>query len=97
MYFKSALLLIISALALIVAAGDCTTYIMALKAPATDKVVKQCRADVESIGGEVTYEIKTGLRALIVCLPNDQVSTFDNKDYIDFIEKDQEVHIMNDK
>lgn len=63
---------------------------MAIKEPADDAKIKQARADVESCGGKVNYEVKYGLKALIVSIPDAQVSTFDAKDYIDFMEKDQE-------
>ncbi|KAI9490289.1 hypothetical protein BDB00DRAFT_875484 [Zychaea mexicana] len=73
-----------------------TDYIMALKEPVSDATIKQAKADVESAGGEVTYEIKTGLHALICSLPNERITTFDNKNYVDFMEQDQEVHIMQE-
>lgn len=63
---------------------------MAIKPPADDAKFSQAKADVEAAGGKVIHEIKTGFKALIISLPNHQVWTFDNKDYIDFMEQDQE-------
>ncbi|KAI9247470.1 hypothetical protein BDA99DRAFT_525988 [Phascolomyces articulosus] len=71
-----------------------TDYILALKEPVTDATIQQARNDIEAIGGEVTNEIKAGLHALICSLPNNQITAMDNKDYVDFMEQDQEVHIM---
>lgn len=67
-----------------------TDYIMALKKPVEDGVIEQAKSDVEAVGGKVVYEIKIGFQALIVSLPNDQYTTFENKDYVDFIEQDQQ-------
>ncbi|CDH60193.1 predicted protein [Lichtheimia corymbifera JMRC:FSU:9682] len=70
-----------------------TDYIMALKKSVDDAVIEQAKADVEAVNGKVIYEIKIGFQALIISLPNDQYTTFENKDYVDFIEEDQQVHI----
>ncbi|KAG0165156.1 hypothetical protein DFQ30_008899 [Apophysomyces sp. BC1015] len=67
-------------------------YIMALSKPATAAKFKQAREDVENVGGKVTYEITAGLKALTISLPEGLVQTFDNKDYVDFIEEDKAVH-----
>lgn len=67
-----------------------TDYIMALKKPVDDAVIEQAKADVEAVNGKVIYEIKYGFQALIISLPNDQYTTFENKDYVDFIEEDQQ-------
>ncbi|KAL1934783.1 hypothetical protein VTP01DRAFT_6965 [Rhizomucor pusillus] len=86
------LVALLFAVAAMAAESGYTDYIMAIKEPADDAKIKQARADVESCGGKVNYEVKYGLKALIVSIPDAQVSTFDAKDYIDFMEKDQEVH-----
>ncbi|KAI9319463.1 hypothetical protein BX666DRAFT_1926278 [Dichotomocladium elegans] len=68
-------------------------YIMVLKEPVTEDKIATAKADVESDGGEVLSVIRYGLKALIISLPTDSVSTFKHKDYVDFMEQDSEVHI----
>lgn len=63
---------------------------MALKKSVDDAVIEQAKADVDAVNGKVIYEIKIGFQALIISLPNDQYTTFENKDYVDFIEEDQQ-------
>ena len=63
---------------------------MALKKPVTEATIEQATKDIEASGGEVTHVIRTGFQAIICSLPNDQFSVMDKKDYVDFIEKDQE-------
>ncbi|ORX54455.1 hypothetical protein DM01DRAFT_1035720 [Hesseltinella vesiculosa] len=75
-----------------VAVAD-NTYIVALKKNADTEDVAQAKTDIQSMGGKVLYQFKTGVKGFIVSLPEDQFNTLDEKDYIDFIEADQEVHI----
>ncbi|KAF7722754.1 hypothetical protein EC973_002708 [Apophysomyces ossiformis] len=72
-------------------------YIMALSEPATPEKFKQAREDVEKVGGKVTYEITIGLKALTISLPEGLIQSFDNKDYVDFIEEDKIVHFYGNE
>ncbi|KAL7313180.1 hypothetical protein PS15m_006959 [Mucor circinelloides] len=76
----------------LIAAAD-INYIMALKAPVTDKTYKEARADVESNGGKVTYEFRAAFKAVLVSLPSEHVSTLSSKPYVEFMEEDKSVHI----
>lgn len=52
--------------------------------------MEQAKADVKSAGGEVLHQFKTGNRGFIVTLPDDQFQALEAKDYVDFVEADQE-------
>ncbi|CDS06958.1 hypothetical protein LRAMOSA09481 [Lichtheimia ramosa] len=64
------------------------------KCPDMSSEFKQAKSDVLKAGGQVTDELKYGLKGLIVRLPKDAVSAFEKKDYVDFMEKDSPVHIV---
>lgn len=64
-------------------------YIIALKSPVSDKTYKDARADVESAGGEVTYEFRAAFKAVLVSLPSEHVSTLNSKSYVEFMEEDK--------
>ncbi|KAI9021027.1 hypothetical protein CLU79DRAFT_754774 [Phycomyces nitens] len=92
-HFFTSLIVVLSLFAFVVSAEEgFTDYIVAFKKPVTDDKIKKARADVKAAGGKIIYEIKTGSRGLIVSLPDEHVSALDNKDYVDYMEKDQEVH-----
>ncbi|KAL0095107.1 hypothetical protein J3Q64DRAFT_1094290 [Phycomyces blakesleeanus] len=87
------LIVILSLFAFVVSAEEgFTDYIVAITKPVTDEKIKKARADVKAAGGKIIYEIKTGSRGLIVSLPDEHVSALDNKDYVEYMERDQEVH-----
>ncbi|KAI8093408.1 uncharacterized protein BX664DRAFT_106769 [Halteromyces radiatus] len=67
-----------------------STYIVALKKQVDTDQVDQAISDIKSVGGKILYEIKTGNKAFIVSLPDDQYSVMETKDYVDFVEADQE-------
>lgn len=54
----------------------------------------QAKSDVRKAGGQVTEELKYGLKGLIVRLPKDAVSAFEKKDYVDFMEKDSPGNVI---
>ncbi|KAI7879767.1 hypothetical protein K492DRAFT_195726 [Lichtheimia hyalospora FSU 10163] len=64
------------------------------KCPDMSAEFKQAKIDIHKAGGQVTDELKYGLKGLIVRIPKDAVSTFEEKDYVDFMEKDSPVHIV---
>ena len=65
------------------------TWIIALKPPVNESMYVRARNDVQLAGGQVTYELKGGFKAMVVTLPDEQAAmTFKNKDYVDFVEKD---------
>ncbi|KAK4519094.1 uncharacterized protein ATC70_009325 [Mucor velutinosus] len=68
-------------------------YIIALKAPVTDKTYKEARADVQSAGGKITYEFRAAFKAVLVSLPSEHVSILSSKPYVEFMEEDKSVHI----
>ncbi|KAI8070694.1 hypothetical protein BC940DRAFT_295342 [Gongronella butleri] len=70
-----------------------STYIVALKKTVSTQDYSKAKTDIETLGGKVLYEFKAGSKGFIVSLPENQFGTLDAKDYIDFIEADQEVHI----
>ncbi|KAI9357797.1 hypothetical protein BD770DRAFT_388347 [Pilaira anomala] len=69
-------------------------YIMALKSPATDETFKQIKADVEAVGGKVNYEFKTAFKGVLVQLPSHEFNAFSSKPYVDFMERDKNVHVI---
>lgn len=44
---------------------------------------------MKKLGGKVNFEITLGMHALAVSLPSNQFQTFQQEDYIDFIEEDK--------
>ncbi|KAI8384609.1 uncharacterized protein BYT42DRAFT_563064 [Radiomyces spectabilis] len=91
-YILTLLVALFSAVAMAAESGY-TDYILALREPVDQKKVDKAKSDIEAEGGKVTYEIKTGMKGLIVSLPNDRVKAMADKDYVDFMEQDKSVHI----
>ncbi|KAI8884207.1 hypothetical protein K501DRAFT_284998 [Backusella circina FSU 941] len=74
-------------------AVSCADYIIAFNDPVTDDTYKQAKKDIESMKGKVTFEFRTATKGVMATLPDDVVTTLNKESYIDFIEKDQSVHI----
>ncbi|KAI8343647.1 hypothetical protein BC941DRAFT_411931 [Chlamydoabsidia padenii] len=72
-----------------------STYIVALKKGVSPKDIEQAKTDVESAGGKVLHQFKAGNKGFIVTLPDHQFQTMEDKDYVDFVEADHEMHIQN--
>ncbi|KAL1931620.1 hypothetical protein VTP01DRAFT_9763 [Rhizomucor pusillus] len=72
---------------------DCTKLILTLKPPADDAMYARARADIQAAGGTIKYEYHEALKGMAICVPKDELETLKNKDYVDAIESDGEVHI----
>ncbi|KAL9550314.1 hypothetical protein MBANPS3_004787 [Mucor bainieri] len=64
-------------------------YIIALSKPITAEKLATAKADIKKAGGKINHVISLGLEGFAVSLPSDQVTAFDQKDYVDFIEQDK--------
>ncbi|CAO3644468.1 unnamed protein product [Cunninghamella echinulata] len=72
-----------------------TTYIMGIKKDQSNKeTLERAKQDIQAAHGEILHEFKTGMKGYIISMPDDQFSALEAKDYVDFIEADQEVHIL---
>ncbi|KAG2189665.1 hypothetical protein INT46_010848, partial [Mucor plumbeus] len=83
-------LIIIFASSLTLAAEEgFTDFIIALSKPVTKDKLEKAKADIKKAGGKINHEITLGLEGFAVSLPADQITAFDQKDYIDFVEEDK--------
>ena len=67
-----------------------TNFIVVFKEPVSEQTYQRARSDVRSVGGQVTNEYHHSLKGFAVELPDGFVNTFENKPYVDFIERDKE-------
>lgn len=72
-----------------------TDFIIALSKPITAEKLEMAKADIKKVGGKINHEISLGLEGFAVSLPSDQVTAFDQKDYVDFIERDRSGTIIS--
>ncbi|KAL7320165.1 hypothetical protein PS15m_000085 [Mucor circinelloides] len=86
------LTIILASLTVFAAEEGFTDFIIALSKPITAEKLEMAKADIKKAGGKINHEISLGLEGFAVSLPSDQVTAFDRKDYVDFIEKDRSVH-----
>lgn len=74
-----------------------TDYIIALSKPITAEKLATAKADIQKAGGKINHVISLGLEGFAVSLPSDQVTAFDQKEYVDFIEQDKSGTIISCK
>ncbi|EPB90818.1 hypothetical protein HMPREF1544_02396 [Mucor circinelloides 1006PhL] len=89
------LTIILASLTVFAAEEGFTDFIIALSKPITAEKLEMAKADIKKVGGKINHEISLGLEGFAVSLPSDQVTAFDQKDYVDFIERDRSGTIIS--
>jgi ABC-type molybdate transport system substrate-binding protein len=64
-------------------------FIMVFNRDISDSDFKKAQDDVTAANGIVNHKYTKGLKGLSISIPDNQVNTFESKDYVKFMEADQ--------
>lgn len=56
----------------------------------SEETLQKARNDIQSAHGNILHEFRTGMKGFVFSMPDDQFSALETKEYVDFIEPDQE-------
>lgn len=71
-------------------------YILGLKPDATDEEYKAARKNIESMGGKVTYEFHSTMKAFAFTVPDNTIATKEQPAFVDFLEEDKTGKVLHE-